>query len=656
MPLERGVVLRTNFDGVLRINAVLVLHPASYGSKKAHFTFFLPYGERRYFFMKKSNKLLFGSLKIMACAAILAAMSIVLGKFLAFNVTPSIRISFENLPVIISGIFFGPVVGAAVGAVADLLGCVMVGYTINPIITLGAALIGFISGIVPLVFKRKNCACAILSVSLAHIIGSVIVKTVGLAVFYSLPFIETALWRLLTYVIVGGAECAIICLLLKNSAFVKQVENMLPKEKKSKMTYEQALEYIHSVCWKGSRPGLERTTELLEKMGNPQDKLKFIHVAGTNGKGSFCSMTANVLKHAGYKVGLYTSPFVLRFNERMKINGEDIPDTVLAKITEYVKPFAESMTDSPTEFELITAIALEYFAREGCDVVVLECGMGGRLDSTNIIKNPLLSVITGISFDHTAFLGNTIPEIAREKAGIIKENCPVLLCSDNSEAAAVIKQKADGCNSPYFEVDRSSFVLKNTSLDGSVFDFGEYKDVKIPLLGSYQPHNACNVLTAINLLNSMKFYIPIRAIYDGLATVEWKARFEKLCDNPTVISDGGHNPEGIDAAVESVKLYFPEQKVIFVTGVMADKDYKYMAGRMSEVASCAFCVTPDNPRALSASDFADVFEGLGIPATPCDSVATAITLAKQVATDTNTPIICLGSLYMYCEVYKAIKE
>ncbi len=603
---------------------------------------------------KNSKKLLFGSLKVMACAAILAGMSIVLGKYLAFNLTPSIRISFENLPVIISGVFFGPIVGAAVGAVADILGCVMVGYTINPIITAGAACIGLISGIIPLIFKKKNTACVILSVSLSHLLGSVVIKTVGLSVFYSLPLVETGLWRLLTYTAVGAAECVVICLLCKSSAFTRQIENMLPRERKNKMTYIEALDYIHSVSWKGSRPGLERTVELLEKMGNPQNKLKFIHVAGTNGKGSFCAMTANILKEAGYKVGLYTSPFVLRFNERMKINGEDIPDTELAKITEYVKPFADSMEDSPTEFELITAIAFEYFAREGCDVVVLECGMGGRLDSTNIIKNPLLSVITGISFDHTAFLGDTIPEIAREKAGIIKENIPVLFCSDNTEAAEVIKAKADECGSKYFEVDRSLFSLKNTSLDGSIFDFGEYKDVKIPLLGSYQPHNACNVLAAVSILKDSGLEIPDKAIYDGLATVEWRARFEKLCSDPIIISDGGHNPEGIDAAIESVKLYFADKKVILVTGVMADKDYKYMAQKMSEVASFAFTVSPDNPRALPATDFATTFESLGVSATPCESVSEAISLAKQKALEENRPIICLGSLYMYCEVYRAI--
>ncbi len=603
---------------------------------------------------KQSKRLIFGSLKVMACAAILAGMSIVLGKYLAFNLTPSIRISFENLPVIISGVFFGPIVGAAVGAVADILGCLMVGYTINPIITAGAACVGLVSGLIPLIFKKKNTACVILSVAIAHLLGSVTVKTIGLAVFYTLPLIETGLWRLLTYTAVGVAECAVICLLCNSSAFVKQVENLLPRERKNQMTYNEALNYIHSVCWKGSRPGLERTTELLEKMGNPQDKLKFIHVAGTNGKGSFCSMTANILKCAGYKVGLYTSPFVLRFNERMKINGQDIPDAELAKITEFVKPFADSMSDSPTEFELITAIAFEYFAREGCDIVVLECGMGGRLDSTNIIKDPILSVITGISFDHTAFLGDTIPEIAKEKAGIIKQNRPVLFCSDNSEAANVIKSVADERSSQYFEVDRSLFALKNTSLDGSTFDFGEYKDVKTPLLGSYQPHNACNVLTAVSILKDSGLEISNEDIYNGLATVEWKARFEKLCDSPTIISDGGHNPEGIDAAIESVKLYFTDKKVIIVTGVMADKDYKYMAQKMSEVSSHAFTVTPDNPRALPATDFATTFEGLGVSATPCESVADAISLAKQKALEENKPIICLGSLYMYCEVYRAV--
>ena len=194
------------------------------------------------------------------------------------------------------------------------------------------------------------------------------------------------------------------------------------------MTYQEALDYIHSVCWKGSRPGLERTIELTERLGRPQDTLKFIHVAGTNGKGSTSAMLASILQQAGYKVGLYTSPFILRFNERMRINGEDVPDEELAQITALVRPHADAMEDTPTEFELITAIALCYFARNHCDYVVFEVGMGGRLDSTNVIaaESVAASVITGIAMDHTAFLGDTPEKIAAEKAGIIKANVPVV--------------------------------------------------------------------------------------------------------------------------------------------------------------------------------------------------------------------------------------
>ena len=198
------------------------------------------------------------------------------------------------------------------------------------------------------------------------------------------------------------------------------------------MTYEETMKYIHRVAWTGSRPGLERITELLAALGNPQDALRFIHVAGTNGKGSFCSMMDSVLRRAGYKVGLYTSPYIERFNERMAVDGEPISDAELSEITARVRVFADKMADPPTEFELITAVAMVYFAAHGCDIVVLEVGMGGRLDATNIIKTPILSVITGISLDHTAFLGDTVEAVAAEKAGITRCFAPgVLSISSN---------------------------------------------------------------------------------------------------------------------------------------------------------------------------------------------------------------------------------
>ena len=192
------------------------------------------------------------------------------------------------------------------------------------------------------------------------------------------------------------------------------------------MNYTEALEYIHSVNWTFCKPGLERIRTLCDALGNPQDSLRFVHVAGTNGKGSFCAMTASILQAAGYRTGLFTSPYIKVFNERMMVNGEMISDDELAELTAYVRPVAEAMEDKPTEFELITALAFVYFQRHGCDVVVLEAGMGGRLDSTNIITSPLLSVITGVALDHVAFLGDTVEKIAAEKAGIIKDGTPIL--------------------------------------------------------------------------------------------------------------------------------------------------------------------------------------------------------------------------------------
>ena len=256
------------------------------------------------------------------------------------------------------------------------------------------------------------------------------------------------------------------------------------------MNYTEALEYIHGVSWTFCKPGLERISELCERLGNPQKKLKFIHVAGTNGKGSTSAMLDSVLRKAGYKTGLYTSPYIRVFNERMRIDGENISNGELAELTEYIKPIADQMTDSPTEFELITALAFEYFARNNCDVVVLEAGMGGRLDSTNIIDTSVLSIITGIALDHTAFLGDTVEKIAAEKAGIIKENTPILYGGVDECAKAVIMAKATEMNAQFECVDYGKLKVKDLALSGSNFDFDKFRDLKINLLGSYQPRNA----------------------------------------------------------------------------------------------------------------------------------------------------------------------
>lgn len=416
------------------------------------------------------------------------------------------------------------------------------------------------------------------------------------------------------------------------------------------MNYTEALEYIHGISWTFCKPGLERISELCEKLGHPERELKFIHIAGTNGKGSTSVMLAAVLREADYKVGLYTSPYVTVFNERMRINGENITDEELATITSELRPIADSMTDKPTEFELITAIAFEYFRRNNCDIVVLEAGMGGRLDSTNVIEDALLSIITGIALDHVAFLGDTVEKIAFEKAGIIKPSCPVIFGGDDPAAESVISARAASLDAPYMRTDHSQIKIKSSDLGGTLFDFGDYKDIKIRLLGSYQPSNASTVLCAIDALRKRGVCISDEALRKGLLEARWPARFEIIADDPTVIFDGAHNAQGIAAATRSIKLYFGDKKVKVLTGVLSDKDYEAIAGDIAQVCDCAFTITPDNPRALSAEDYAAVLARKGVYATACASINEALSLAIKDAKISGSPLVCLGSLYTYSSI------
>ena len=422
------------------------------------------------------------------------------------------------------------------------------------------------------------------------------------------------------------------------------------------MNYKEALDYIHSVSNFFCKPGLERIAMLCNMLGNPQDKLRFVHVAGTNGKGSFCSMLASVLKEEGYTTGLYTSPYIVDFNERIMVNGVMISDSELTDITAYVKGFADSMSDKPTEFELVTAIAFEYFYRKKCDIVVLECGLGGRYDATNIIKNSVLSVITGVSIDHTNFLGNTIEEIAGEKAGIIKEGVSCLWCGNNADACEIIKDNCEKQHSHLYVVEHNKLDIKACDLSKTVFDFDGLRDISISLLGTYQPINAVNVISAVRLLDKSDFSISETSLRDGLGKAVWHARFELINKCPVVIADGAHNPEGIENAVMSIQNYFGEQKVNVVTGVMKDKDYEYIAEVLSKVAFKVFCITPDNPRALPANEYKAVFSKREVPAIACNSVCEAVHFAMSESVKNGAPTVALGSLYIYKEVADAVKS
>lgn len=418
------------------------------------------------------------------------------------------------------------------------------------------------------------------------------------------------------------------------------------------MNYQETISYIHSVMWQGSRPGLERITELLDKMGNPHKDLKVIHVTGTNGKGSFCAMLESILRHSGYKTGLFTSPYIEHFEERMMVDGKMISHEMLAEITSEIRPLADSMKDLPTEFELITAIGFAFFKKMNCDICVIEAGMGGRLDSTNVFENPILSVITGVALDHTAFLGDTTEKVAAEKAGILKKGCPALVGNADKGALAVIENKATSLSCPIYKVDYNKIQDLSLTLDGSSFDFGSYQNVHIPLLGMYQPRNAANVLTAVDILKNEGFQITEESLQKGLSHTTWKARFEKLSAAPIVLYDGSHNPEGIEYAVKTIKELFKNTKVKLVTGVMEDKDHSDMAKALSEIASCVYTVTPNNPRAYNCHAFAKEFEAEGIPARGFDIIEDAVRCALNESPE--LPIIGLGSLYLYSDFKHAL--
>ena len=421
------------------------------------------------------------------------------------------------------------------------------------------------------------------------------------------------------------------------------------------MTYEEALKYIHSVNWVGSKLGLERTRELLGKLGDPHKKLKFVHIAGTNGKGSTAAMLASILEKAGYRTGLYTSPFINRFNERMQVNGEQIPDDTLAELTLRIQPYADAMEDAPTEFELITALAMEYFLRENCDIVVLEVGMGGELDSTNVIGVPEAAVIAAMGLDHVKELGPAMADIARAKAGIIKAGGAVVSYGGNPEADEVFAQVCRERGASLRRPDFSRIAPGAFDLDGQSFSYGDWADLRIPLAGRYQLNNAAVVLETVEALRERGWQISGEAVRQGMASARWPARVEVLRRDPVFIVDGGHNPHGIQATAESLQRLFPGRKITFVTGVMADKDVESILGLIVPLAEQFFTVRPENPRAMKAEELARRIRALGAKATPCESVADGV--ARAVEAEGQDGVACaLGSLYMSGEVRDCFRD
>ncbi len=425
------------------------------------------------------------------------------------------------------------------------------------------------------------------------------------------------------------------------------------------MDYKEAINYIHGSLKFGIKLGLENMTVLLELLGNPHKRLKFIHIAGTNGKGSTAAFITSILTHAGYRVGTFTSPYIQRFNERIKIDGEDIEESDLARLTGKVKAKVDLMVERgsnhPTEFEIVTAVALLHYFEKSCDIVVLEVGLGGRFDSTNIIDTPLAAVITTINYDHMNILGNTLPKIAYEKAGIIKENTDVIAYPQTEEVLHVLQEACENTGSRLNVADFGTIVLKDFSIDGQEFDYKGYKNLRIKLIGEYQLKNAALAVDAAELLNSKGLKISQDAVRTGLFETTWPGRFEVVSKRPLILIDGAHNEEGAKVLADSLRKYFPHKKKLFIMGVLKDKDYKSLIEAVAPIASGFITVRPHNDRALDSRELAAVLKNYCANVVEGDTIKEAVKAAVDRWTE-DIVICAFGSLYYIGEVRELLSD
>lgn len=429
------------------------------------------------------------------------------------------------------------------------------------------------------------------------------------------------------------------------------------------MNYKEAMEYIENTAKFGMNFGLERVWKILEYLDNPQDKIKCIHVGGTNGKGSTTAMVSSILREEGYKVGMYTSPYLEEFEERIQINGENIKKEELASIVTEVKD-AISKVDvvkfgAPTQFEIITALMFYYFAIKKVDYAVVEVGLGGRLDATNVI-NPILVILTSISFDHMNILGDTLKEIAGEKAGIIKKGCTVVSYPQETEALNVIKSKCKELNSKLIVVKKEH--IKQVIIDKNNFKqelkinvLDKTYDIKLSLIGEHQVLNCAVCLNAINALRESGIVIHDDSIKRGLFNVKWIGRMEVLKNKPLVVIDGAHNIDGIEKLKLSIDKYFNYENIILIVGILGDKQVDKMINVITRNAKSVIVTEPHNYRAESSSVLYEKIKEKHIDCFDIESYEKAYEKALSLAKDNDLILVC-GSLYMIGDMRKVIRK
>lgn len=419
------------------------------------------------------------------------------------------------------------------------------------------------------------------------------------------------------------------------------------------MTGQEAVELIRQEAWTGRKPGLSRTRELLKRVGDPHQKLKYVHITGTNGKGSTAAMVASVLAQAGLTVGLYTSPHLWSFHERFQVNGVPISDDALGRIAERVIQAGRGMEDPATEFELMTAVGMLYFLEAGCDLVVLEVGLGGRMDSTNVIPAPEVAVITNIGLEHTRELGDTLAQIATEKSGILKPGCDAVLYHQSGEVEKVVSDACRRQGIPLTLTDPEGLRVLGSGREGQTFTYRDWGTFHISLLGRYQLYNAATALEVVAALVRRGWRISEEAVTRGLRAAVWPARMELVRRKPDMILDGGHNPQCMGALRRALEELYPNRKILFMTGVLSDKDYPSMLGELLPLSKGFVTITPDSDRALSAGELAQYLRQAGAEAQPCGSVSEGIRTVLDLAQPDDVVCVC-GSLYMIGEARHAL--
>lgn len=426
------------------------------------------------------------------------------------------------------------------------------------------------------------------------------------------------------------------------------------------MNYEDAREYLDQVSKGGSVLGLDNMRELLKRLGNPQDSLKFVHISGTNGKGSVLAYLSTVFKEAGYRTGRYISPTLFSYREKIQVNEKFIGREDLSRLTEKVKAAAEEMQNcaagDPTIFEIETALAFLYFVEQKCDIVILETGLGGALDATNVITTPVMEVIASISMDHMEFLGDTLGKIAYQKAGIIKPDTSVVSAMQQPEAMEVICNVCRERDCTFQAVDPEQIKDISYGYEGQSFSYKNWENIKISLMGSYQIKNAVLALEAINALRKLGYDLKDRAVYQGMKKAIWKGRFTLISKDPVILMDGAHNPAAAEELVRSLKLYYAGKKFYYIFGMFRDKDYAQVIRLTAPMAEHIITVqTPGNPRALPAAELKEAVAEVNPSVEAAESLHMAVNQVME-RIDSDSVVVIFGSLSFLGEAEMAVNR